>query len=149
MYKKMSYSQDFLGDEDMQVMNCYPENYLLFILDPTASLSNESLILPLNSYLKLIFFKTFFDLLSKTPRYFHQNYYYYAIQSILKTLCDNICDTAELNIHMCRVAGTSTGRRPSLILFLWAANSRISDHGRIDCIRHSPGLLVGQRISKR
>ena len=130
MYKKMSYSEDFLGDEDMQVMNCYPENYLLFILDPTASLSNESLILPLNSYLKLIFFKTFFDLLSKTPRYFHQNYYYYAIQSILKTLCGNICDAAELNIHfvayavstpskkcMCRV-GTSNGKRPSVFLFL-------------------------------
>ena len=59
MYKTISYSQDFLGDEDMQVMHCYPENYLLFILDPTASLSNESLILPLNSYLKLIFLKLF------------------------------------------------------------------------------------------
>ena len=44
MYKTMSYFQDFRGDEDMQVMHCYiryPENYLLFILDPTASLSNE------------------------------------------------------------------------------------------------------------
>ena len=41
MYKTMSYSQDFLGNEDMQVMHCYPENYLLFILDPTASLSDE------------------------------------------------------------------------------------------------------------
>ena len=64
--------------------NCYPpypDHYLIAIL-------------PIN-----FFFETFFDLLSKTPQYFHQNYYYYAIQSILKTLCDNICDTAKLNIH--------------------------------------------------
>ena len=75
-------------------------------------------MLPIN------FFKTFFDLLSKTPRYFHQNYYYYAIQSILKTSCDNICDAVELNIHfvayavstpsksVCVVSGPLLGKDP-------------------------------------
>ena len=113
MYKTISYSQDFLGNEDMQVMHCYPENYLLFILDPTASFSAISFL-----------FETFLTFYPK-----HQNissqiiivgtsrkrprpvifllflsldawsglsvrYMYYAIQSTLKTLCDN---TSELN----------------------------------------------------
>ena len=113
MSKTISYSQDFLGDEDMQVMHRYPENYLLFILDP------KRLLAPYNFFLKL--FLTFY------PK--HQNistqinivgssrkrprpvifllflpldawsdlcvrYMYCATQSILKTLCDN---TVELS----------------------------------------------------
>ena len=109
MYKTISYSQDFLGDEDMQVMHCYPENYLLFILDPTASFSclkpfltfypkhqniSTKIIIVGTSrkrprpviFLLFLPFDAWSDLCVR--------YMYYATQSILKTLCDN---TAELN----------------------------------------------------